>query len=363
MKTSKATPGLRKRAGLEIARLMRRGQVARHELRTLFWECTLRCNLSCLHCGSDCKSVAGERDMPTEDFLRTIDGITPHVNPNKVLVIFAGGEALLRRDLETCGRALYDRGYPWGLVTNGMLLTRPRLDSLLAAGLHTLTVSLDGLEEDHNWLRGNPQSFRRVDEALGMLAGEEEIVWDVVTCANPRNIDSLEEIQDYLIGRGVSRWRIFTVFPAGRAAENTGLQLSDHQFAALLEFIKRSRTEGRIRVDYACEGFLGSYETEVRDSFYGCSAGVSTASILADGSISGCLSVRSGFHQGNIYSDPFMEVWNDRFEPYRNRAWARTGECARCGMFRYCEGGGMHLRNDNAELTVCHYDKLRQGCL
>ncbi len=50
--------------------------------------------------------------MPAEDFLRVIDEITPSVNPNKLLIIFTGGEALLREDLEYCGLELYRRGFP-----------------------------------------------------------------------------------------------------------------------------------------------------------------------------------------------------------------------------------------------------------
>ena len=136
------------------------------------------------------------------------------------------------------------------------------------------------------------------------------------------------------------------------------LQLSDAQFRELLEFIRRTRLEGRIDACYACEGFLGGYEAEVRDHFYQCAAGVSVASIRVDGAISGCTSIRANYHQGNIYRDRFWEVWESRFEPFRNREWARKGICADCRMFRYCEGGGMHLRDDNGELLCCHYRRL-----
>ena len=64
------------------------------------------------------------------------------------------------------------------------------------------------------------------------------------------------------------------------------------------------------------------------------------------------------FHQGNIYRDDFWEVWEHRFEPFRNREWARQGECANCKMFRYCLGGGMHLHDDDGQLLYCHYRKL-----
>jgi len=371
-----ARPGLRTRLGLEIFRRLRRDVTARHELRTLFWECTLRCNLACRHCGSDCHADAGAgveaaagaatgtsagpalKDMPVEDFLRVVDSLTPHVDPNKVLVIFTGGEALVRRDLERCGRALYDRGYPWGVVTNGMLLDRARLDSLLGAGLHSLTVSIDGFEADHNWMRGNPRSFERAAAALPMLAAEREIVWDVVTCANSRNIDTLEQFKEFLIDQGVARWRIFTVFPAGRALGDEQMQITDEQFRWLMEFIRRTRREGRIRCDYGCEGFLGRFEGEVRDGFFHCDAGISVASVLADGSISACPSIRADYRQGNIYRDDLWQVWNERFDPYRNREWMRRGECEGCAMLRYCGGGGMHLRDGEGNLTLCHYHRL-----
>ncbi len=354
-------PGLRKRLGLEMFRRLRHDAVQAHRLDTLFWECTLRCNLSCRHCGSDCRNLPATDDMPAEDFLRVVDSLTPHVDPHRTFIIFTGGEALMRRDLEACGKALYDRGFPWGVVTNGMLLDARRLDSLLCAGMHALTISLDGFESDHNWLRGSPKSFARASAALPLLAASDGLAWDVVTCATPRNFGRLGEFRDFLISCGVREWRVFTVFPSGRAAGDDGLRLTDAQFVGLMEFLKDTRKEGHIKASYGCEGFLGSYETEVRDKFFMCRAGVSVASVLSDGSISGCASIRAGFHQGNIYRDDFWDVWSNRFGRYRNREWCRTGLCGSCEMFRYCEGGGMHLRDDSGGITVCHYERLGSG--
>jgi radical SAM enzyme (rSAM/lipoprotein system) len=352
-------PSFRKRLALELFRKIKKNNTQLHELNTLFWECTLRCNLVCRHCGSDCRAIAGQPDMPVADFLKVIDDITPHVNPNRVLIIFTGGEALVRKDIEICGLELYRRGFPWGIVSNGMILNRKRLDSLLASGLHSITISLDGFEAAHNWLRQHPQSYNNALNAIRMLADEKEIVWDVVTCVNRKNIKELADFKEFLISTGVKRWRIFTIFPVGRAAELPELQLTDEEFTAVLDFIRATRKEGRIHLNYGCEGFLGEYEMEVRDTFYQCHAGVSTASVLADGSISACPSIRANFHQGNIYKDHFMEVWENDFKPFRNREWARKGACASCTMFRYCEGNGMHLHDDEGNLLVCHYNRIK----
>ena len=177
--------GLRKRIALGLFAGIRKELAEQHELRELFWECTLRCNLNCGHCGSDCRSSATVADMPAEDFLRAVDQITPHVNPNRVMVVITGGEALCRKDLESVGKELYKRGYPWGVVTNGMLLTRQRMDSLVRSGLRSITLSLDGFEEVHNAIRRHPQSWANAVRALDVIINTEGIVYDVVTCVGP----------------------------------------------------------------------------------------------------------------------------------------------------------------------------------
>ena len=352
-------PGLRKRLALNIFSDLYASTVAEHRLTTLFWECTLRCNLSCRHCGSDCRVDPGVPDMPLEDFLKVLDEeITPHVDPSEVLIIFSGGEVLVRDDLERAGAEVTRRGYAWGMVTNGMALTEARLRSLLDAGLRSVSVSLDGFEREHNHIRGNSRSYDRALAALRMIVREPTLTYDVVTCVTGAMVPQLEAFRDMLIAEGVAHWRLFSIFPMGRAKNDPSLRMTDAQFREMLEFIRRTRKEGRIGTSYACEGFLGDYETEVRDYFYQCAAGVSVASIRVDGAISGCTSIRANFHQGNIYRDKFWDVWQNRFEPFRNRDWARRGACADCKMFRYCLGGGMHLHGDDGELLYCHYHRL-----
>lgn len=351
--------GLRKRLGLELFAQLYKHTVEEHPLRTLFWECTLRCNLNCRHCGSDCRAEATIPDMPLEDFLRVVDEqITPNVDPHKVMVVISGGEVLVRKDLERAGLELYRRGYPWGIVTNALALTPERFESLLRAGLHSISVSFDGFEEQHNYIRRNPHSYQRALDALRMIAADGTVAYDAVTCVTGALVPRLNEMKELLIANGIKHWRIFTIFPVGRAADDPTLRLTDEQFREVMEFIRRTRREGRIDLTYACEGFLGGYETEVRDSFYYCSAGVTTASIRVDGAISGCTSIRSNFDQGNIYRDNFWEVWSSRYEPFRDRSWARRDECADCRMFRYCQGGGMHLRDEEGKLLMCHYKRL-----
>uniref|UniRef100_UPI004055B8A0 TIGR04133 family radical SAM/SPASM protein n=1 Tax=Alistipes sp. TaxID=1872444 RepID=UPI004055B8A0 len=351
--------GLRKRLALKLFTHLRDQQIAQHKLHTLFWECTLRCNLNCRHCGSDCRTEALQPDMPAEDFFRVLDTqITPHVDPHTVLVVLSGGEVLMRPDLEAIGLNLYRREYAWGMVSNGLALDERRFERLLQAGLHSLTISLDGFAEDHFYIRRHPESFGRALKAAERAAAEPSIAFDVVTCVTPQLLPRLAEFRDLLLAHAIRHWRLFTIFPVGRAAEDPNLQLSDEEFTRLMEFISAERKAKRINLSFACEGFLGGYEAEVRDKFYSCQAGVSVASIRVDGAISGCTSIRSNFHQGNIYKDDFWEVWQNRFQPFRDREWAKKGDCASCGLFSYCLGNGMHLYDDEGRLLLCHHKRL-----
>ena len=376
---------LRKRIIFELERLRRKNLQQLHPLQQLFWESTLRCNVHCLHCGSDCSSSEVTPDMPAEDFLNVLDkSVTPHVDPHKVLIIISGGEPLMRTDLAEVGKALYQRGYPWGMVTNGLALTEKRFKELMQSGLRSMAISFDGMKDNHNWMRQHPLAFDGATRAIKLAAqygvqhsskvqdgstlnnteqaqSAKRLVWDVVTCVNQRTIKQLDEMREYLWSIGVRNWRLITIDPMGRAAENPELMLSPEQHRYVLDYIREKRQEG-LHISYSCEGFMPDYEGEIRDYLFHCMAGVSVASILIDGSISACTSIRGKYYQGNIYHDDFWDVWENRFEPYRNRKWMKQLEpCNNCKLFRYCEGGGMHLRREDGSLMLCHHNKLQEG--
>ncbi|MDR2802011.1 MAG: TIGR04133 family radical SAM/SPASM protein [Prevotellaceae bacterium] len=349
----------RKKLALELFRRYRKNESRLHPLHYIFWECTLRCNLHCLHCGSECKKDAAIKDMPAEDFLRALDELKGLVNPHKTMIVLTGGEALVRKDLEEIGRQLYVREFPWGLVTNGMLLQEQRLQLLLQAGLRAVTVSLDGLEQSHNWLRSDARSYQQAFHAIQMLAKLPDVRFDVVTCVNWKNFGELPQLKELLWQTGVKEWRIFTIFPIGRAKAHEGLQLDPESFKALFDFIRQTRAERKIKLNYGCEGFLGNYEGEVRDNLFYCRAGITIASILADGAISACPNLRANFIQGNIYKDNFADAWQNRYHVFRNRSWTKTGDCASCKSYRYCEGNGMHLHDEQTGgLLFCHLKRL-----
>lgn len=356
----KISPSLTQRLSLNIFSKYKRAQADLHELSYLFWECTLRCNAACKHCGSDCHRDSAVKDKPYSDFLKVTESLKNRYNPNKTMVVLTGGEPLMRNDLEEFGKELNLQGYPWGMVTNGALLTEDRFRSLVNSGLRSVTVSLDGFEESHNWLRGVASSWEKAINAVKLVVHEPDFVYDVVTCVNQMNFAELSALKDFLIETGVKKWRLFTIFPIGRAAENPLLNVTNEQFKWLMEFIVSTRKEGKILASYGCEGFLGAFDNKVRDNFFFCRAGVNIASVLADGSISACPNINHKFIQGNIYKDNFLEIWDQKFDVMRNRQWAKKGICAECKEFKWCMGNGMHLHDPEIpEVLRCHYNMLK----
>jgi radical SAM additional 4Fe4S-binding domain len=299
-------------------------------------------------------------DMPLADFLSVLDTIGPHVNTRETIVVITGGEPLMRKDLEECGREIYRRKFPWGMVTNGYGLTEKRFAGLLDAGLRSITISLDGLSpETHDWFRGKSGSWERAVHAIARVAQTPDLVYDVVTCVHKRNITELRAMKEMLVSLGVVRWRLLSIFPKGRAKDNPLLQLSPDEFVGLMEFIKHTRHEGRIMASYGCEGYLGDYELKVRDTPFFCQAGIHIGSVLANGDISACPSLRGDFIQGNIYKDDFWTVWNTKYQVMRNRSWTKTGKCATCKSYKYCQGNGLHLRDEQTgELLHCHLEMM-----
>jgi hypothetical protein len=120
--------------------------------------------------------------MPFDDFLQAILPLKKMCKDNAITIAITGGEPLLRKDLALCGKTLREQGFRWGIVTNGYDYAPDMHARLLAAGMGTITLSLDGLENAHNWLRANKKSFENAVKALGLIVSSKGLAYDVVPC-------------------------------------------------------------------------------------------------------------------------------------------------------------------------------------
>ncbi len=333
-----------------------------HRLRYLFWETTRACNLRCRHCGSDC-TVAKPDELTTAEIKAAFTSIADGFDAGSIMVAATGGEPLMREDLfEVMGYAS-GLGFKWGMVTNGMLVNAGIVEKCRQAGMGTVTVSVDGLKEAHEFIRKGG-SFERAIEALKFFknSGYFDVV-QATTCVSQYNIGDLPGLYALFKELGIDEWRLLTVNRIGRARDDPKLTLKPLQLRSLLSFIAERRREKGMRTTFEEEGFLGlEFEGKVRDALYYCPAGINIASIMANGDIAACPNLPPEFVQGNIRKDRFKDVWENGYRSMRNLEWKRRGPCVRCAWWEFCRGNSMHLWDFSAGMpSMCHLHVLRDA--
>jgi len=120
------------------------------------WNCTRRCNLCCVHCYSASTGAAGEDELTTDEARKMIDDLAGFGAP---VILFSGGEPLLRGDLLELAAHARAAGLRAVLSTNGTLITADLADRLAQAGLNYVGVSLDGIGRANDGFRGMDGAF------------------------------------------------------------------------------------------------------------------------------------------------------------------------------------------------------------
>ena len=345
-----------KREHLEALADWRRRKYHEPELRRLFLEVTSQCNEHCLHCGSSCTGAPAD-PVATDVLLRVLADVKERLGIERTQLCITGGEPLLRRDFFELMSAANDLGYAWGMTTNGTLVTRDVARRLAECGMRTVSVSVDGLLGTHDRFRGRTGSFEEAMTGVRNLAeqGAFEHV-QITTVVHAWNIGELEALFERFVDEPIDSWRLTSIEPMGRALEHPELMLSPDDYLHLFDFIRAKRAEGW-PVLYGCCHYLGlELEREVRDAYFICSAGIYTASIMANGDIGTCLDVerRPETIQGNVLRDDFVDVWLNSFGFFR-RALADLDErCAVCAERNFCAGGSWHSFDfDTGRQRVC----------
>ncbi len=333
-----------------------------HQLRYLFWETTRACNLRCKHCGSDC-SVPMPDELTTDEIKATFKSVAEDFDAHTIMVAVTGGEPLIRKDLFDVMGYASGLGFKWGMVTNGMLIDADVIEKCRKAGMSTVTVSVDGLKEAHEYIRKGG-SFERTIEALRSFkeSGYFSVV-QATTCVSQYNIGDLQGLYDLFSRMKIDEWRLLTVNSIGRGKEDPRFMLSPVQLKSLLDFIAARRKMKGLRITFEEEGFLGvEFEGKVRDSLFFCPAGINVASILSNGDIGACPNLPRQFIQGNVRKDRFKDVWENGYGMMRELEWKRRGECIQCTWWEFCRGNSMHLWNFEADVTsLCHVRLLEEG--
>lgn len=311
------------------------------------WEVTLACDLSCRHCGSRAGKARPD-ELSTAEALDLADQLV-ELGVKEVTLI--GGEAYLRDDWLRIVERLARAGLAVSMTTGGRNLDRERTEAAAQAGLRAVSVSLDGLREAHDRLRGVRGSFDAALEAMQHVRAAGLGVYNN-TQINRVNFQDLPELLETMISHGCEAWQFMITVPMGRAVDEPDVLLQPYdllELFPLLAALKARADEAGVTLWRGNTlGYFGPYESLFREwapNRHGgsCGAGRSTIGIEADGTIKGCPSLGTEkWAAGNIRDARLVDIWT-RAEPIRyTRTRTRDdlwGYCATCYYADVCRAG------------------------
>lgn len=310
------------------------------------WEITLACNLKCTHCGSRAGKVR-PGELTTEQCFQIIDQLQ-QLGTREITII--GGEAFLRKDWLQIISRITEAGIECSMQTGAYNLNEKRIIQAKEAGIRNIGVSIDGLPETHNAIRGRKDSYQHAMVALELLK-HHEIVSSVNTVITKTNQHQLQELLDDFILRGIKNWQIQLVVAMGNAVDNEELILQPFElielYDNLIEVYQRALKNNILVQAGNNIGYYGPYEhiwrQGIEGHWTGCAAGHTSIGIEADGTIKGCPSLpTSDYTGGNIKDMSLENIWHYgeqmKFTRYRNEEelW---GNCKSCYYASTCMAG------------------------
>ena len=310
----------------------------------LSWELTLACNLRCRHCASSCEHARPD-ELSTDECLALCEQF-PALLVSEV--DFTGGEPLLRKDWSIIAARLKELKIPTQIISNGLSFTDTNIRLMQETGICAVGVSIDGLEDVHDYVRGRQGVFREVTSAIPRVQ-EAGIPVTVITTMNARNVDQLPTLLRVLSELKVPRWQVQPMFPLGRARAADDLELTEAVYWKMAAFVKEytPRAEA-MGVDMTGADSFGYFtEWDTRDEIWrGCPAGRVTCGITCDGKVKPCLSLPDSYIEGDLRKRDFWSIWFDPKSFVANRQFTtrHLGEhCVGCEHGEMCMGGCMAM--------------------
>jgi pseudo-rSAM protein/SPASM domain protein len=323
------------------------------------WNTTKRCNLYCQHCyaGAEIESAPGE--LSTAEGKQLLDELADYGAP---VVLFSGGEPMVRDDLIELIDHASDVGLRPVLSTNGTLITEENARRMKEAGLKYAGVSVDGLPERNDRFRGQEGAFdaavRGIEHCLdvGLKTGLRYTITEA-------NAADMEGVIDLLRDVGVDRFCFYHLDYGGRGNDIRDVDLSPDErreaVRRLCDLTREYHADGEeietlLVGNYCDAGFLVEYAreelgAETADRIYrylrvngGDPAGERVADIDYQGNVH-ATQFWQGYSLGNVRDRPFGAIWDDESNPVlrdlRRREELLTGRCADCQYQSICRGG------------------------
>ncbi len=321
------------------------------------WNATRACNLRCVHCYARADERIHEKELSHEEGLALLDDLAEFGVP---VVLFSGGEPLVRPDLVELARYAVSKGMRAVISTNGTLIDEETAARLHDVGLSYVGVSLDGMEEVNDRFRGKKGAFR---DAMNGIRNCREAGLKVGLrfTVNRMNVDEVPAIFDLLEAEEIPRVCFYHLVYAGRGSELMEEDLAPDETRRVVDLIvdrtrdlhERGLAKEVLTVDNHADGPY-VYLRMVREGDprapevlellrmnEGNSSGRGIGCVSWDGSVHADQFWR---HEsfGNVRERPFSEIWSDLSHPLMARLKDKkqyvTGRCAGCRWLDVCAG-------------------------
>jgi 12,18-didecarboxysiroheme deacetylase len=321
------------------------------------WNVGQRCNLKCVHCYSHSLNREYSGELSTEEGKTLIEDLARFGSP---VILFSGGEPLLRKDLLDLGLLATARGMRAVISTNGTLITRKMAGELKRIGLSYVGVSLDGMRETNDRFRGVEGAF---DAALAGIRNcqDEGIKVGLRFTINRRNAADVPQIFDLIEEENIPRICFYHLVYAGRGSELIREDLDHGETRKVVDLImdrtqdlhRRAKAVEVLTVDNHADGpylYLrmkrekSSRADEVLDLLRmngGNSSGVGIGCVSWDGAVHADQFWRH-YSFGNVRQRPFSKIWMDLTDPIMAKLKEKKkhvkGRCASCRWLDVCAG-------------------------
>jgi AdoMet-dependent heme synthase len=300
------------------------------------WNVTRECNMKCSHCYINATDNKLSNELSTQEGKYLMDQIC---QVSKPLLILSGGEPLLRPDIYELIRYGSSKGLKMGLGSNGSLIDDKVAAKLKAAGIATVSISLDShISAQHDEFRGVAGSWEKAVNACKVLRKNNVLV-QVNTTLTQQNYNQIDDIMSLAEEIGVENFHLFFLVPTGRGAKLADISAQKYEDMITNTFAKVAKHRLNVRPSCAPQfmRIAKGMGLDMRQWVRGCLAGLYYCRIYPNGDVTPCPYLP--LKLGNIREKSFKEIWfdSDIFRALRNPN-SLKGKCGACNYRSLCGG-------------------------
>lgn len=300
------------------------------------WNVTRECNMKCSHCYINATEKKLDNELTTQEAKKLMDQICQVSRP---LLILSGGEPLLRPDIFELIEYGSAKGLKMGLGSNGSLIDDAVAGKLKAAGIATVSISLDSnIPAQHDEFRGVEGAWEKAVNACKALRKNNVLV-QVNTTLTQQNYNQIDDIMSLAEGIGVENFHLFFLVPTGRGIKLTDISPQKYEDMITTTFAKVAKHKLNVRPSCAPQfmRIAKGMGLDMRQWIRGCIAGLYYCRIYPNGDVTPCpyLPIKLG----NVREKSFKEIWfnSSIFKALRDPN-SLKGKCGACEYRTLCGG-------------------------